>query len=374
MKQTLPEEMNVLLDLLNGKPAEWKEEKNDALVNLVGHHRLFPLLQRKTAHLNLTQKFQQSLQAQIMHNTFVTLQLAGETARAADFFRTNNQRLLVLKGPALAEFLYGDVSARMTGDLDLLVPLKELDRAHSLLEELGYKENPYFSTVLSDWKWRHHHLTFYHPVSGIKLELHWRMHPGPGKEVSFEEMWKERQYISLGRSSIPIMGTEHLFAFLSIHGARHGWSRMRWICDINELINKDIDWNKVEKILGDQKHLGGLALALVKTLFHHPLPSKTSSLADSKKVFELTKATEFYLKEKIELHAEIIPEYVSRYHRAYMFSLMGTKRKLLFVSSFLYPYPEDVETLPIPKSLHFLYVPIRPFLWLWRKTKKAVTV
>ena len=42
--------------------------------------------------------------------------------------------------------------------------------------------------------------------------------------------------------------------------------------------------------------------------------------------------------------------------------------------SFLYPYPEDAEILPLPKYLQFLYFPLRPFLWAWRKTmKRALT-
>ena len=42
--------------------------------------------------------------------------------------------------------------------------------------------------------------------------------------------------------------------------------------------------------------------------------------------------------------------------------------------SFLYPYPEDAETLPLPKYLHFLYFPLRPFLWALEENKEACVV
>ncbi|SDO00269.1 nucleotidyltransferase domain-containing protein [Alkalicoccus daliensis] len=370
----LPEEMIGILRMLNREPVHWKKINIDNVMDFAGHHRLFPQLHRSTEHLEPPEQWKQSIQKHVMQHTLITLQLAGETARAADFFRTNNQRLLVLKGPALAQFLYGDVSARMSSDLDMLVPLEELENAALLLQQLGYKERPYFSKKLPDWKWRHHHLTFYHQDSGVHVELHWRMHPGPGREAGFEKLWKERRYVDFGQSNIPVMGTEHLFAFLAVHGARHGWSRLRWLCDMNELLKQDIHWAKLEEILGDQKLIAGTALALCQQLFHRQLPEETASWMQSEKVMKITENTMFYLSRKVELHAEVVPEYVSKYHRKYLFSLLSVRRKLLFVSSFLYPYPEDVAILKMPKSLYFLYIPIRPLLWIWRKTKKtAVT-
>ena len=39
---------------------------------------------------------------------------------------------------------------------------------------------------------------------------------------------------------------------------------------------------------------------------------------------------------------------------------MTYQQKLFFFMSFLYPYPEDAAVLPLPKSLHFLYLPYVP--------------
>lgn len=38
--------------------------------------------------------------------------------------------------------------------------------------------------------------------------------------------------------------------------------------------------------------------------------------------------------------------------------------------SYLYPYPIDAKILQLPKTLHFLYFPLRPLLCFWRKTRK----
>jgi hypothetical protein len=49
--------------------------------------------------------------------------------------------------------------------------------------------------------------------------------------------------------------------------------------------------------------------------------------------------------------------------------LLTVPQKIQFIASFMFPYPEDAETLPLPKALHVLYFPLRPFLWGWRKVK-----
>ena len=36
------------------------------------------------------------------------------------------------------------------------------------------------------------------------------------------------------------------FYFLITHGARHGWSRLRWLMDIDKMLNGKLDWDKTE--------------------------------------------------------------------------------------------------------------------------------
>ena len=79
----------------------------------------------------------------------------------------------------------------------------------------------------------------------VKLEVHWRLNPGPAKEPTFNELW-ERKRISILLTDSPVyfLGREDLFLFLVTHGARHGWSRLRWLVDIHQIVNKIINWIK----------------------------------------------------------------------------------------------------------------------------------
>ena len=76
-------------------------------------------------------------------------------------------------------------------------------------------KDDYIQTVLNDWKWRHHHFTYFHSEKKVKLEIHWRLHPGPGKEPSFTELWERKQKSSLTKFPVYCLGNEDLFLFLN---------------------------------------------------------------------------------------------------------------------------------------------------------------
>ena len=75
-------------------------------------------------------------------------------------------------------------------------------------------KDEYIQTVLNDWKWRHHHITFFHPEKKIKLEIHWRLNPGPGKEMKFVELWRRKRKSTLVSNPVYVLGKEDLFIFL----------------------------------------------------------------------------------------------------------------------------------------------------------------
>ncbi|RIX52631.1 Renal dipeptidase [Paenibacillus nanensis] len=346
-----------------------------AFIELARHHRVFPTIHRKlqelkTPHIPL---FVSGLfQRDYYRNTLQMLALSGEMEQLSSRFAEEGIRALFLKGPVIAADLYGDVSLRTSCDLDLLVPMDRLARTEELLAGLGYEKDDYIDSVLNDWKWRHHHLTFHHPSKGIKVEVHWRLNPSPSKEPGFEELWSRRRVSSLISRPIFYLGREDLFLFLVSHGARHGWSRLRWLLDMKKLMNQSLDWEKLTRLLKKHHylHIGGQALFLAARLLAAPLREEMRPLLASRKAEWLAEDSMFYIKRMINLHTPPLPKDVTRYHRQYLFALMSNRQKLLHIASFLYPYPEDAKTLPLPVKLHFLYFPLRPFLWAARKMFK----
>lgn len=301
------------------------------------------------------------------------LHLSGELEQLCKLLTEAKIHVLLLKGPVLAVDLYGDLSRRTSSDLDMLVPINELDTTHELLLSLNYVKEDYFSTVLDDWKWRHHHLAYFHPEKRIKLEIHWRLHPGPSWEPSFKDLWARKRLSSLTSSPVYLLGREDLFLFLAAHGARHGWSRLRWLADIDRIAGLNPDWKQLSRLLDTYQmaHVGGQALNLASQLLRTPIPQAMKELTGRSRSKRLAQEALFYIKQMVNLHTEPLPEAIADYHRRHLFSLMSGQQKLLYLLSLLVPYPLDAETMPLPKSLHFLYFPLRPFLCVWRKIRKS---
>lgn len=346
-------------------------------IELVLHHRIYPIVYLRLKEL-VQQGFAvpdhviQSLNMIYMKNTFQMLHLSGEMERLCRSLNEHHIRTLFLKGPVLAADLYGDVSMRTSCDLDILVPLDQLEQAEILLHSLGYTKDDYIHSVLGDWKWRHHHVTYYHHDKQVKVEIHWRLNPGPGKEPSFEQLWAHRRKSGLLHYPVYILGVEHLFLFLVLHGARHGWSRLRWLLDIDQMLKGTIDIDALLALLKTYQatHIGSQALQLLEALLQRSFGHEWRRLTASKRGEQLALEAMFYVRQMVNLHTPPLPDHVEKYHKKHIVRLMSKRQRIIFMLSFLYPYAEDVNTLPLPKPFHVLYFVLRPFLWAWRKTKK----
>lgn len=307
----------------------------DKFIELARHHRVFPTLNLKLQKMKSTDIptfVTQMFHRDYYRNTLQMLALSGEMEQLAKMFSENGIRSLFLKGPVIAADLYGDVSLRTSCDLDFLIPIKDLERAEALLVSLGYVKDDYIESVLNDWKWRHHHTAFVHPGKAIKVEVHWRLNPAPAKEPKFDDLWERRRQSSLISRPIYYLGREDLFMFLVSHGARHGWSRLRWLLDIKQLVNQKVDWPKLIRLLRKHQfaHIGGQALLLVARLMATPLREEMKPLITDRKAEWSAEDAMYYVHRIINLHTPPIPEEVDRYHKKYLFGLLTTRQKFFY--------------------------------------------
>ena len=187
--EKLPQELKLILEILSS--GETKDEPKmiaeninwEKFFELAMHHRVFPILYQKMKHLQSSAPVYviNALKQAYISNSFEMLKLTAEMKNISQLLY--DTRLLFLKGPVLAIDLYNDLSLRTSCDLDILVPLTDLDKVEKVLLDAGYKKDEYIHSILGDWKWRHHHFSYFHPEKKIKLEIHWRMNPGPGLEI-----------------------------------------------------------------------------------------------------------------------------------------------------------------------------------------------
>ncbi|MGG4218435.1 nucleotidyltransferase family protein [Paenibacillus jamilae] len=459
------------------------------LLRLTEHHRVVPTvyLQLKTLnHPFIPVELLRNLQAQYQRNTLRMLQLQAEAERLTRLLTTHGIRVLMLKGPALAQQLYGDVSLRTSKDIDLLISPDDMDEAEHWMKEAGYASKSGEARVLGSWKWKDHHASFLHLQKRVEIELHWRLHPDGGREPSFDELWDCRQggkaagvrasrmapaasadNRTVMTSCMYTLGSEHQFLYLSAHGARHGWFRLRWLADIDRLAVRAVDWEALLPLLRRYGGLpaGGQAWALAAALLGTPIPEPMRPISATRQAHRLALSALAFMQASIPApypvttgtgtgrlaRSELLPSMAltepmktspsaggtsasvasgeavldavsgaadmprdasgvlddtldpvntavsslakpartataasspaiagattkaispQPVSRAYLLSLKEPRHRLWYLISRLFPSTRDSVVLPLPRQLHFLYIPLRPFLWLKRRFSK----
>ncbi|WCM14540.1 nucleotidyltransferase family protein [Priestia filamentosa] len=394
----LPRELKVMLTILNHREGNLVLEQNidwNYFLQLVKHHRIYPLVYAKLGELRdpaVPPFVMEVLKREYQKNTFSMLHLSAEMERVSKLFSEQNIKLLFLKGPPIAQDIYGDISLRTSKDLDVLIQLEDVKRAESILKKLGYIKEENLFSVFNEWRWIHHHVVYSHPKKRVQIEIHWRTIPFPAKEAPFYELWGRRRKSNLTTSPVYILGREDLFMFLITHGSKHGWHRLRWLADIDYMLkNKSCYQNK--EILQSNGHynLIGQSLLLTNAIFNTIVPEELNSLTErsySRKLSELAipcilHMSEFFMKkgtnnsqfeiEPVFFHliTKLINIKSLLFPHRYIYQQMSILQRVFQVIRLLYPQASEEDQLKLPKALKILYFPLRPYLWMKRKSASS---
>lgn len=202
--------------------------------------------------------------------------------RILKLFETRGIDVVPFKGPVLAASLYGNLALRNFDDLDLLVKKSDVPAARELLMSLEYRPQLQLTGPQErSFRESQCQYLFENDETGVSVELHWAIAP---KFFSFplkaETLWQHLGRDSLGGSTILTLSPEDLLLVLCVHGAKHLWDRLAWICDVAELVRSQtrLDWDLVT---GQALRLGSarilfLGLYLANKLLETPLPKEIS--------------------------------------------------------------------------------------------------
>lgn len=340
-------------------------------LNYVHHHRIHGLLYRQLKSMDaqwLPDEVWSALRHEYVANTYRMMHMAGELERVCENLVKRSIRAIALKGPVLADMLYSDLSMRSSKDLDILVPLADLEQAESVLRELGYELYIDVPRIFRDWTWKAHHVTYMHADNGVQIELHWRLNGDLNTEPTFDELWERRQIYS---DHISVLSQQDLLLYLIIHGARHGWFRLRWLVDIDRLLRSTERWEELLPYIHyyQARDLTGQALILTTTLLKTPLPTIFSHLTDSRHAMRIAGRSLEFIGEIVNYHKPPNKQIAKNFDSYKL--LLKTKRGLLkYFLHRLYPNSWDSRVIKLPRALIFLYVPLRPFLWIWQRVNR----
>jgi hypothetical protein len=164
----------------------------------------------------------QRIQATRMRARHRGLLLHGLTKRLAGDLGSRGIRVIPLKGAALAEAVWGDLGARQAADIDLLVPVSDLDRAVEVAEQHGWREP---ELVRAAGRPTLHRELFHDTLP--PLEIHWRVH------------WYEEAYAEAAIARAESTDDGWLrpqpadeLAFLLLFLARDGFAGLRQLVDV----------------------------------------------------------------------------------------------------------------------------------------------
>jgi Uncharacterised nucleotidyltransferase len=195
------------------------------------------------------------------------------------------------KGPALAVRLYGDLSLRGFGDLDIVVCEQDALRARRLLLDRDYAPERVNTGDLSHFLGEHHEMLFYRVDGKVRLDLHWRFTSRSACLAGDPERFLEHlETIAIAGAELRSLRLEAYLLVLSMHAAKHQWVQLKLICDIAEILAvHDLDWEFVLREADDLglKRVLGTGLLLAGGLLEAVVPLK---LAQDLKIDRTAKA------------------------------------------------------------------------------------
>jgi hypothetical protein len=255
---------------------EWER-----LLSLAERHRLSTLL---SWHLITTfadlvpPETLAGLKERLHYRAARNLLLAARLMEILDLFERNGIQAIPYKGPVLAAAVYGNLSLREFSDLDILVRRSDVERASRSMASLGYS----LDVELTDWQQRsslrdycEHQFT--HSVNETLVELQWAIVPPYFRiPLEYEGLWERAVTVEVAGRSVTTLCAEDLLLVLCIHGGKHQWESLEWVCGVAELIRvyEEIDWARVVEHASEihARRVLFVGLSLAARLARAPIP------------------------------------------------------------------------------------------------------
>lgn len=232
------------METLTSRDLDW----NQVVQRAVKRHKVGPLLYRNLIESGsdelVPERISKRLRRQSKRTGIRNLSLTNSLVSILKQFDERGIRALPYKGPALSERIYADFSLRQARDIDILVRPEDLLDAEDVLLERGFEPRRELTEeqkrLVSKYG-RHRTMK----KEGAIVELHPRISRfDPPFEVS--SLLDRAGFVTLDGESIPAIRPIDTLLILSVHGTRHLWHQLKWICDIAYLIqNQRFDWTTV---------------------------------------------------------------------------------------------------------------------------------
>jgi hypothetical protein len=260
---------------------------------------------------------------------------------------------------------YGDVGLRVFTDLDVLVREADAPALGEVLAARGYVSHLSLERAQQRWLMQSdNELMWRHPDRLRLVDVHWSLMPrGYSFTPDDTGPFSARSTVRLGALRVPTLGLEATLLFLLLHGMKHDFDALGWLCDIAELIRSSpaLDWDAVLAWSSPRgrRRFVDIGLMLVHELLEAPVPGRVLARgrADSQVArFALELGRGLFRTESG--HGTALE---AAFGLAYFRAMALRSDRLRYVhDTLLRPTSHEWQAVPLPEALRPLYYLIRP--------------
>lgn len=202
--------------------------------------QLYYLLQTSGLIVQLPVSLQQELKDRYARTLGQSLFFKHKEEELLRQLESRNLDAIVLKGSRFAERYFGHFAARLSSDIDLLVPRNRLQETIDALTTEGYRHE-----ITKD-----HHARLL--KNGVLVELHWTPDMPDWSNLNAGPFWKTSEKI-VPYQYIKELSPLHTLYFICLHGARHQMSSPRYLLDIMQILHTHAEHIRMEDFLEQTK-------------------------------------------------------------------------------------------------------------------------
>lgn len=230
-------------------------------------------------------------------------------------------QVVVLKGAALAETVYGDPGLRPMVDVDLLVRREHVERAVSALLAAGFRRaGPPELRPGFDRDFRVEIEMVSAGAQPVGVEIHWHL-TGPlfvCRRVNYPGLWSRVVPASVASRSTLVLGPEDWVLHLVAHACyKHRQLSLLDLCDLDRLIRffgERLDWELLLALGEERRWLPAFAMAIewACRLLETPVPEFVVTRARSCRLPPLERwLIEWWMKPGRPERAHVFPDWLT---------------------------------------------------------------
>lgn len=254
-----------------GRPIDWAR-----FLRLARFHRVEGLAWRglEEAGASVPAPAREEMHDLAQRTALANLAMVAKCVDILADFQAAGVPILFVKGLTLAAIAYGDIAAKASADVDILVHPRDIGRAAALLEAAGFALTMPASRHrqrIDRWHRLNKESSWFEPATGIGIDLHSALSDNRALISSIGMQSEPRRVEIAAGIALPTLPPDDLAAYLAVHGSGPAWVRLKWICDFAALLRSEHE-GKIGELYGRMRRLGAghaadQALLLADELF-----------------------------------------------------------------------------------------------------------